>query len=192
MPPDDHLQNLAEKAIQTWKDNFIGVMSDTAETFPVHLWCQAIPQAERQLFLIGKSHVNPKVSEYAQVYGPHDYNTAPFVQIGMETLMRGKTKRWGAFADHCIKCYVLGTAFEHYRSWKMWMKETRATIISATVFHKHKYITNPSVTPEDRVMATAGKLPAELKVRMATHLRETALQQLGRIGTIPKQVWTHQ
>ena len=33
------------------------------------------------------------------------------------------------------------------------MKDTRATIISATVFHKHTDITNPSVTPEDRIMA---------------------------------------
>ena len=73
----------------------------------------------------------------------------------------------------------------------MWMKDTRATRISATVFHKHKYITNPSVTPEDHVIATAGKLAAELKGRMATHLGKTDLHQLERLGTILKQGWTH-
>ena len=52
----------------------------------------------------------------------------------------------------------------------MWMKNTRAKRISATVFHHLKYITDPSVTPEDHVMATAGKLAADLKGRMATHL----------------------
>ena len=50
VPPDDHHCNLAEKAIQTWKYHFIGVMSGKAATFPVHLWCQAILQAERQPF----------------------------------------------------------------------------------------------------------------------------------------------
>ena len=45
VPPDDHRHNLAEKVIQTWKDNFIGVMSRTAAGFPNHLWFQAIPQA---------------------------------------------------------------------------------------------------------------------------------------------------
>ena len=45
--PDDHWRNLAEKAIQTWKDNFIGVTSGTEAAFPSHLWCQSIPQAER-------------------------------------------------------------------------------------------------------------------------------------------------
>ena len=39
VPPYHHCRNLVEKAIQTWKDNFIGVMSVTAATFLVHLWC---------------------------------------------------------------------------------------------------------------------------------------------------------
>ena len=58
--------------------------------------------------------------------------------------------------------------------------------ISATILYKHKYITNPSVTSEDRVMATSGKLTAELKGRMATHLSETYLHQLYQLGTIIK------
>ena len=70
------------------------------------------------------------------------------------------------------------------------MKDTRATRILATVFHKNKYITNPGVTPEDYVIATSGKLAAELKGRMANHLRKTALEQLEQMGTIIKQLWT--
>ena len=42
IPPDDHCLNFSEKLIQTWKDHFIGVMSGTEESFPTHLWCQAI------------------------------------------------------------------------------------------------------------------------------------------------------
>ena len=46
VPIDDHRFNLVDKAIQTWKDHFIEVVSGTAEIFPTHLWCKAIPQAE--------------------------------------------------------------------------------------------------------------------------------------------------
>ena len=111
--------------------------------------------------------------------------------MGRTTTMRRhlfpyEWKRWcmtsqsGEAPLHRIsaKGYVLGTDFEHYRAWKMWMKDTRVTRISATVFHKHKDITNPSVTPEDHVMATSSKLAADLKGRMATHLSKTALHQL--------------
>ena len=59
--PYDHRHNLAKKAIQSWEYHFIGVMSRTATALPVHLWCQAIPQAEPQLLLLRKSNVNPKV-----------------------------------------------------------------------------------------------------------------------------------
>ena len=38
VPPDDHRRNIAEKAIQTWKDHFVSVLRGTAEIFPLHLW----------------------------------------------------------------------------------------------------------------------------------------------------------
>ena len=52
VPPDDHRRNIAEKAIQTWKDHFVSTLSGTADNFPLHLWCQLIPQMEHQLNLL--------------------------------------------------------------------------------------------------------------------------------------------
>ena len=108
----------------------------------------------------------------------------------METLVHNKPKIRGTFAEHCSNGFVLGTAFEHYCSWIMWMKDTRATQILATVFHKHKYITNPDIKPEYRVIAAAGKLIDALKGRMPPHLSETTLDQLEHIGTILKDEQT--
>ena len=76
----------------------------------------------------------------------------------METLVHGKPRRRKTFAEHCTKVHVLGTSFEHYRTWIMWMKETKITRISGTVFHKYKYITNPDVTPEDRVIIAMDRM----------------------------------
>jgi hypothetical protein len=52
VPPDDHRCNMAKKAIQTFKDHFIGVLSGCAASMPIHLWCQLLPQIERQLLLL--------------------------------------------------------------------------------------------------------------------------------------------
>ncbi len=46
VPPDDHCQNIAKKAIQTFKNPFIGVFSGCAPIFPMHLWCQLLLQVE--------------------------------------------------------------------------------------------------------------------------------------------------
>ena len=71
VPPDVHRQNIAEREIQTWKSHLIGIISGTAATFPLHLWCQIISQAERQLLLLSQTNVNPNISAYAYVYGQH-------------------------------------------------------------------------------------------------------------------------
>ena len=51
VPPNDHRRNIAEKAIQVFKDHFISVLCGTDVTFPMQLWCQILRQAEHQLNL---------------------------------------------------------------------------------------------------------------------------------------------
>ena len=131
----------------------MGVLTGTASTFPMHICCQSIPQAERQLLVLEQSNVNPRISAYAHVYASHNSNAKPFVPIGMESLVHDNPRQRKLFEENCKKGYILGTSFEHYRAWKIWMKASRATIILATIFHKHKYLSNPTITPADAVIA---------------------------------------
>eukprot|EP00804_Cyclotella_cryptica_P007757 CCRYP_001358-RA/>CCRYP_001358-RA protein AED:0.08 eAED:0.05 QI:0/0/0/1/0/0/4/0/1076 len=169
VPPGDHRRNIAEKAIQTWKDHFIAVISGTGAKFPLHLWCQLLPQMERQLCLLRQSNAYPHISSHAHLYGHHDYNAHPFVPLGMEALVHDKPHRRKSFAQHCTKGYVIGTSHEHYRCWKVWTPTSRTTRISATVFFKHKYITNPSVTPADAIIAAAANLSHLLTNNLQAH-----------------------
>ena len=108
--PDDHRRNIAEKFFQLWKDHFIAILSCAAKTFPLYLWCQVIPQAERQLLLLRQSSTNPKISSYAHLYGTQDYSALLFVPIGMGKLVHknpGKRRTW---AEHASKGWVLGTS----------------------------------------------------------------------------------
>ena len=66
----------------------------------------------------------------------------------------------------------------------MWMINTRANRISATVFHKHKYISNPTVTPGDAVISAAQDLAAALKGKMTHYLQESPLSELYRLRKI--------
>jgi hypothetical protein len=93
VPPDDHRRNMAKKAIQTFKDHFIGVLSGCAATMPIHLWCQLLPQIERQLLLLRQSQLDPNLSAYTHVYEQHDYNKHPFVPIGMEAMVHDKPNK---------------------------------------------------------------------------------------------------
>jgi hypothetical protein len=113
-PPDDHRRNLAKKAIQTFKDHMIRVLSRCLPTMPMHLWCQLLPQIEQQLLLLRQSKANPNILAYVHVYGHHNYNHHPFVPIGMEALVNDQPHKHRSFAQHCKKAFVLSTSTEYY------------------------------------------------------------------------------
>ena len=100
VPPDDHRQNISKKTIQTWKYHFITVCSGVSSNFPMHMWCRLIPKSEKQLLLLRQSNVNPNVSAFAYLYGPHNYNAQPFFPISMEAKIHDKPSQRKIFAQH--------------------------------------------------------------------------------------------
>eukprot|EP00804_Cyclotella_cryptica_P021358 CCRYP_001594-RA/>CCRYP_001594-RA protein AED:0.64 eAED:0.32 QI:0/0/0/0.6/1/1/5/0/975 len=169
VPPDDHRRNIAEKAIQTWKDHFIAVISGTDAKFPLHLWCQLLPQMERQLCLLRQSNAYPHISSHTHLYGHHDYNAHPFVPWAWKPLST--------------------------------TNPTAANLLPNTaprVFFKHKYITNPSVTPADAIIAAAANLSHLLTNNLQAHHNNkvnqsdlTRLQILTQPSPPPQHNATH-
>ncbi len=184
VPPKEHRCNMAKKAIQTFKDHFVGVLSGCTPSMPIHLWCQLLPQVERQLLLLCHSRAHPNLSAYAHVYEYHNYNWHTFVPIGMEALVHYKPHKRRTYAKHCTKPFVQGTSTEHYQCWKFWTPTTRATRISGAAFFKHKYLTNPSVTPEDQVIAAAAHLTNVLQGIDQPQLNTSTLQALGDLRDV--------
>ena len=66
------------------------------------------------------------------------------------------------------------------------MKNTRSLRVSATVFHRHKYISNPDVTPANCIIAAAGDMAKFLKGNLPQSLNGTALTNLERLRSILK------
>jgi hypothetical protein len=52
---------------------------------------------------------------------------------------------------------------EHHRCYRVYITKTRSTRISDTVFFQHQYITNPTISPESKVIAATQQLTAALK-----------------------------
>jgi hypothetical protein len=153
----------------------ISVLSRCSPTMPTHLWCQLLPQIERQLLLLRQLKANPNILAYAHVYGHHNYNRHPFVPIGMEALVNNQPHKHRLFAQHCRKAYIHGTSTKHYWCWKFWSVTTHATCILGAAFFKHKYLTNPAVTPEDRVIKAAGVLTQALSNQMPPHMCKSTI-----------------
>jgi hypothetical protein len=93
VPSDNHRQNLAERAIQTFKNHFKSVIAGVDESFPMRLWDKILPQVFLILNLLRQSNAAPTVSVYAYINGPltkmqchwHQWDVQPKymrVQIG--------------------------------------------------------------------------------------------------------------
>ncbi len=102
----------------------------------------------------------------------------------MEAMVHDKPHKRQTFAKHCSMAFVLGTFTEHYRCWKFWMVSTRATRVSGTAFFKHKYLSNPIVTPEDQIIAAAVHLTNAIQGTITANMRTSTLKLLGNLQSI--------
>jgi hypothetical protein len=80
--PDNHTQNLAEQAIQMFKNHFKAILAGVDDTFPMRLWDKLLPQTVLTLNLHRQSNVAPTVSVYQYVHRNFDYNKMPLVPLG--------------------------------------------------------------------------------------------------------------
>ena len=74
VPPGCHRRNAAEVAIQNFKAHLLSILASTDPNFPLHLWDRLLLQAKITLNLLCQANANPKLSAYAYLNGPFDYN----------------------------------------------------------------------------------------------------------------------
>ena len=168
VPPGQHRRNQAERAIQTFKAHFLSILAGVDDKFPLSLWCHLLEPAELTLNLLRTSNSTPKISAFAHVHGHHDYMKKPFAPLGCAIQSHVKPEdrhSWDARAD---AGFSLGTSMEHHRCYRVYITKTRSTRISDTVFFQHQYITNPTISPESKVIAAAQQLTAALKGSIPT------------------------
>jgi hypothetical protein len=170
VPPNCHQRNMAERAIQTFKNHFVAILSGVDDKFPLSLWCHLVQPSELTVNLLQQSNVVPKILAYAHVHGQHNYMRRLFAPLGCAVLAHVKPKDRQTWDVHGDVRFSIGTATEHHRCFHVYIVKTQATRISDSVFFKHQYITNPQLTPETLVLKAAAELTSALK---GTVLRKT-------------------
>ena len=180
VPPNNHRRNLAERAIQTFKSHFIAIIAGVDDTFPMRLWDKLLPQTIVTLNLLRQSNAVPSVSAYQYVRGIFDYNKTPLGPMGSAVQMHESRDNRSTWAERSIDGWYLGTSQEHYRCHIIHVKKTNSERISDTVFFKHKYITQPTLTPVDTVVKAIDDLTCALKGARNTQ----GMQQIERLKMI--------
>jgi hypothetical protein len=133
VPPYNHRQNAAERAIGIWKDHFVSGLASLDPEFPMYVWCRLIHQCTQTLNLMRPSRINPRLSAKAQLNGAFDYNKTPLAPPGTKVLIHETPNKQRTWAVHGGDGWYLGGAPEHYRCYRVYATKTRAERIAQTV-----------------------------------------------------------
>ncbi len=109
VPPDNHRRNIAERAIQTFKNHFISILSGVDDRFPLSLWCHLVKPAKLTINLLQQSNVTPKVSAYVHIHGQHNYMKRPFAPLGCAVMAHVKPKNRRTWDTHTEMGFNIGT-----------------------------------------------------------------------------------
>ncbi len=193
VPPDNHRRNLAERAIQTFKNHFKSVLAGVDDSFPMRLWNRLLPQTILTLNLLRQSNVVPTILAWQYIHGNFDYNKMPLAPMGCAVQIHQGSERQASWAANAINEWYLQTLPEHYRCHVIYVKQTKSKRVSDTVYSKTKYITQPTLTQADMISKALNDLTQALKGKSNQQGIEQmkALQKLDAIlNNEPEQVPT--
>jgi hypothetical protein len=110
----------------------------------------------------GSRRMNPKLSAYAQVHGAFAFNRTPLAPPGTKVLVHEKPDVHGTWSPYAVEGWYVGPATNHYRCYKVWIKETSAKRIADTLTWLPLHVKMPGATPADAAAAAAKDLIAAL------------------------------
>jgi hypothetical protein len=85
--PHNHRVNAAKRAIQTFKNRFIGALGTTDADFPLQLWDKMTPQVQDSINILRRSCIDPDKSAYEILEGPYDWNRYPMAPLGTKAII---------------------------------------------------------------------------------------------------------
>ena len=155
VPPNSHQRNLAERAIQTWKNHFKAGIALVDPNFPLSEWDRLIPQANITLNLLRTARTNPKLSAYAYLYGNFDFTATPLAPPGTKLVAHIDPTNRGTWELNGEVGWYVGPAMDHYRCITAYFLRTRTTRICDTVTFSPHEVAFPRVTLKDQLIQAA-------------------------------------
>ena len=133
VPPGNHRTLHAERDIRTWKNHFIATRAGVDKSFPANLWDSLLDQVDLTLNLLRPCGLIQNTSAWEYVCGPYDYKKNPIGPAGAKVLVYENPNERETFADHGVEGFYVGTAWNHYRCFRVWIPSTRKFRTSDTL-----------------------------------------------------------
>ena len=155
VPPHSHRNNLAERAIQTFKSHFKAGLATCDPNFPVSEWDRLIYQSNLTLNLLRASRANPNLSSWAYLFGAFDFNATPLAPPGTKIIAHKDSATKGTWDLNGESGWYVAPAMDHYRCITGYFPRSRRTRICDTVTFFPHTIPFPEVRVDDYLRQAA-------------------------------------
>jgi hypothetical protein len=190
VPPHCHRRNAAERAIRTFKEQFVAGLYSVDTTFPLHLWDRLLPQAEITLNLLRTSRLHPQLSAAAHFHGLVDYNKTAFAPPGCKIIAHEKPGKRRTWAPHGQHGYSLGPEMHHYLCQNVYISSTSSErIVDTLEFFPHTYQMPQLSSTERLIMADKDMTDALQNPHPEvpfTHVGDDTISALAELAAIYK------
>jgi hypothetical protein len=163
VPPHCNRRNAAERAIRTFKENFVAGLSSVDPTFPLHLWDIILPQAEITLNLLRTSRLQPQLSAAAHFHGLIDYKKKYFAPPGRKIIAHEKPAKRCTWAPHGQYGYYLGPVMHHYRCQNVYISAKASERIVDTLEFPPHNLPMLQLSSTDRLIMAANDMSNAFK-----------------------------
>ena len=133
LPAGNHRASKAERAIRTWKNHFVAILSATDPSFPLHAWEHLLPQAELTINLLRASSFTPNTSAWQALHGAYIFDRTPIAPPGMKILCFEPPDKRSTWAPHGVPGYYVGPALHHHRCFTVFLPDTASTRITGAL-----------------------------------------------------------
>ena len=99
-PPSNHISKNAERAIQTFKNNFIAGLCSVNKDLHIQLWDRILKHATISLNLLRQSITHPHISAYTHIFGEFDFNCTPLAPPSTRLVMHNRQNDCASWVPH--------------------------------------------------------------------------------------------
>ena len=113
--------------------------------------------------MLRSSNVTPTTPSFAHLHGQHNYDVDPFAPLGAAVEMHVMPVSRPTWGEHTKYGFYIGTSLDHYRCRSIWLPESEGVRVAHTIFFKHRYLTQPTITDTDAILLASDNLYAAIK-----------------------------
>ena len=189
--PGNHHVNAAKRAIQMFKNRFIGALGTTDVNFPIQLWDKLTPQVQDSINLLWRSRIDPTKSAYEVLEGPYNWNCYPLAPLGTKAVIYENADTRASWAPHGLDAWLLRPSKDHYHCNLYYVPETKRYRVSGLADRFPKHCIAPTYTPVTHVAELSTELQDTLATLPRTARTSAVVTTLARhidayvLGTVP-------